>query len=179
MSGLSQKAYLIFDRDGTLIELVPYLKSVAQVRFFDDVLSNLVVASQKGYSFGLITNQSVIARGIASRRDVEEVHQYLKACLMDYDIHFDFFLYCPHVPSDNCDCRKPATALGQHAILNFSINVKASYFVGDQVSDLEFARRLGLTPVGLRNAALLCEYDALYFRNLHDFVSSLPHRKGT
>ena len=53
-----------------------------------------------------------------------------------------------------CDCRKPRAGLGKKAIQFHGLEPESSFMVGDQMSDIEFARNIGLTPIGVRNEAL-------------------------
>lgn len=61
------KKYLLLDRDGTLIKHVPYLCRIDQVEILPGVIPTLVSAAEMKFRFGIITNQSAIGRGLASR----------------------------------------------------------------------------------------------------------------
>ena len=55
----------------------------------------------------------------------------------------DSFYYCPHRPDENCDCRKPKIGLLIKAKLDFQIDIKSSWFLGDSDSDIEAAKKFG------------------------------------
>ena len=44
---------------------------------------------------------------------------------------FDRIYHCPHLPSQNCDCRKPKTGMIESACKDFNIDLTQSFFVGD------------------------------------------------
>ena len=57
--------FVIFDRDGTLIEHIHYLVDPNLVKFKKDIVPSLISLKNTGFKFGIITNQSVIGRGLA------------------------------------------------------------------------------------------------------------------
>ena len=54
---------ILFDRDGTLVEDVPYNGDPAQVRLRSQALESVARARRHGLAVGLVTNQSGIGRG--------------------------------------------------------------------------------------------------------------------
>ena len=141
------KSFVIFDRDGTLIELVPYLKEIDQVIFKPDLIEALQLLNRQSFNFGIITNQSGISRGFFDDRQVAKINEFIKNYLQPFQIKFEFIYFCPHTPENNCECRKPNTALGELAVKNFDIDINRSFMVGDQESDIKFGSRLGLKTV--------------------------------
>lgn len=144
---LQKRKYLILDRDGTIIRLVHHLKDPMLVEFIPGVANALVMLKGLGFRFGIISNQSVIGRGKASIQEVQAVNLRITNYFKKIGIEFDFFLFCPHKPEDNCLCRKPNTLLGESAIEEFSIDPRKSYMIGDAISDIEFGNRLGLRSI--------------------------------
>ena len=171
-----RKPYIIFDRDGTLIKHVHHLSKLEQVIIFDDVPAALQEFQSYGFSFGIITNQSVIGRGLATSNQVSEINSFISSQLLPHDIHFDFMLVCPHVPEDGCRCRKPQPELGELAIAAFQIDMKESFVIGDQVSDLDFARNLGLKSFLVRNEQVASTNPHKFFPDLLELSKYM--RKG-
>jgi D-glycero-D-manno-heptose 1,7-bisphosphate phosphatase len=139
--------YILLDRDGTLIEFRNYLTDPRHITINRPTIKGLQLLSEAGYRFGVITNQSLIGRGIASKEQVELVNSEMLNQFNSYGIRFDFVLYCPHSPLDLCDCRKPKISLGLKAIAEYGINVQGSYMIGDMDSDMEFGNSLNLTTI--------------------------------
>jgi HAD superfamily hydrolase (TIGR01662 family) len=69
------EAFVLFDRDGTLIEHVHHLIDPELVKLKSDLQSSLQILEKAGYRFGIITNQSVIGRGLASISEIQEVNK--------------------------------------------------------------------------------------------------------
>ena len=139
--------YVIFDRDGTLIEHIHYLKDPNLVKLKPGTAAGMQLLLINKFRFGVITNQSIINRKIATEQEVIDTNNKVRDICGDFRAKFDFIYYCPHTPEENCNCRKPKTALGIQAMTKFNIDIKKSFYVGDQKSDIEFARNLGLTPI--------------------------------
>jgi histidinol-phosphate phosphatase family protein len=142
--------YVVLDRDGTLIHHVHHLTKTSEVKLFEDVPPALSLLQDEGFRLGIITNQSVIARGLASVEEVDLINQKIILELNQHGIVIDFVMVCPHMPDDGCACRKPMTALGKRAIVEFDLDPKLSFMVGDQKSDMLFARNMDMFALGLR-----------------------------
>jgi len=126
------KKYLLLDRDGTLIKHVPYLHRVKEVEILPEVVPVLIRALEMNFRFGIVTNQSVIGRGIASSGDVNRVNEFLcdeffKLC----GISFDFVHYCPHIPEDKCLCRKPNIGMIKIELAIGQISIYESFMIGN------------------------------------------------
>jgi histidinol-phosphate phosphatase family protein len=139
--------YVIFDRDGTLIDLVHHLIDPERVVFKSDLVQALKLLQGFNFNFGMITNQSVIGRGLAPASIVDKINMLIQDFLKAHGIKMDFMYTCPHLPEDGCTCRKPQPELGHRAAQEFGILLERSYFVGDQKSDLNFGKALNCRVV--------------------------------
>lgn len=139
--------YVIFDRDGTLIDHIHYLKDPNLVKLKPGTAAGLQLLLINNFKFGIVTNQSIINRKLASEQEVIDTNNKVRDICSDFKVHFDFIKYCPHTPEEMCKCRKPKIELGEKAILDFNIDVEKSFYVGDQETDVEFAQGLGLNPI--------------------------------
>ena len=52
--------------------------------------------------------------------------------------------FCPHPPSDNCECRKPKPGLLITAISALDISRKDTIFLGDSITDFQAAKTAGV-----------------------------------
>lgn len=152
--------YIFLDRDGTLIVHIHHLIEPEKVALKDRTIEGLQKLAHAGYRFGVITNQSVIERGLATREVVDSVNEKMAQLLIKSGVVLDFVFVCPHISATLCTCRKPMTALGEQAILKFEIDVDQSYMVGDRASDIEFGAKLGLRTILIdSNSSQICEPD--------------------
>jgi histidinol-phosphate phosphatase family protein len=143
-------SFILFDRDGTLIEHVHHLHQISDVTFVPGLFETLASLSRTKYRFGIVTNQSVIGRGITSRSGVERIHDYISN-----EVHartgvaFDFIRTCPHLAESECSCRKPLTGLLRNELQSNSINWSSSFMIGDSNSDMQFGKNLGVNTIQL------------------------------
>lgn len=153
-----RKTFVIFDRDGTLIEHVHHLADPNFVELKSGLVHALTVLRDAGFRFGIVSNQSVIGRGLATFEQVREINNLIVDQLSQEGITFEFVYICPHVADDHCKCRKPSLLLGQQAILEYDINPSESFVIGDQESDMIFAKSLGFTAIQVSGSAKLSKY---------------------
>lgn len=138
---------VLLDRDGTLIDFIHYLSDPNLVKLNSGVVSGLKMLRRHGFLLGVISNQSIIGRGLASIDQVNLVNLKLEELLASENIELDFLYICPHAPSKSCICRKPNVGLGIRAIKEYSIDINSSYMIGDQSTDIEFGQNLGVKTV--------------------------------
>jgi D-glycero-D-manno-heptose 1,7-bisphosphate phosphatase len=100
-----------------------------------------------GWKVAVATNQSGIARGLFSERDLNEIHDKMKNTLAMYNATVDFLVWCPHGPSDNCECRKPRPGLYRQIAGHFQTPLENVPVIGDSVRDLEAAIAVGARPI--------------------------------
>jgi len=93
------------------------------------------------------TNQSVIARGMASETTVRDIHARMVAQIVQASGRIDAVYYCPHKPEDRCDCRKPAPGMYQRAAREWNLELAHSIVVGDAASDVEAAHAIGAQAI--------------------------------
>ncbi|MGZ8366278.1 MAG: lipopolysaccharide heptosyltransferase II [Nitrospira sp.] len=140
--------YTIFlDRDGTLNPDPGYIKSPDQFELFPGVSEALARLKQAGARLIVVTNQSGIARGLLSRKDLDAVHMKLKRLLDGAGVTLDAIYFCPHHPDDGCECRKPNRGMIDQAVRECRVNLDRSYLIGDHLRDIELAKRVGARSV--------------------------------
>lgn len=145
------KRYVIFDRDGTLIEHVHHLSRIEDVVFMPMFHETLLAIHDLGFKLAIVTNQSVVGRKLAHAKDVVAINSLIDSELYRFTgIRFDFIEFCPHLPKDGCLCRKPKIGLIQKRIQNSEIDTGRSFMIGDQVSDIIFGKNAGLNTVMIR-----------------------------
>lgn len=132
------RAAVFLDRDGTIIVETEYLADPERVVLLPGAADALEQLAAMGYALVMVTNQSGIARGLYSEDDFRAVQQRLDTLLAERGIRLDAVLHCPHHPdfTGPCDCRKPALGLYERAAAALDLDLAASVYVGDRVSDV-------------------------------------------
>jgi len=148
---LNSKKLLIIDRDGTLIRHIPYLGDPKLVELERDAGEVLFQLSKIGFIFAIATNQSAINRGLITKNNVLEINAKIIDLLLDFKVSIDVIEFCPHIESDNCECRKPKIEMGLRILSKLNIDKSNAFMVGDNSTDMEFALNLGITPIPFEN----------------------------
>jgi histidinol-phosphate phosphatase family protein len=145
---------VFFDKDGTLIEDVPYNVDPDQIRLEPGAADALRQLNAAGYRLFVISNQSGVARGYFPEEALVKVEGRLRELLADAGVRLAGFYYCPHHPAGSlpayavaCSCRKPAPGLLLRAAVEHDIDLPRSWFVGDILNDVEAGRSAGCRTV--------------------------------
>lgn len=158
------RRFIVLDRDGTVIKLVDHLTDVAQVQLIPGAALALKKLMQLGFGLVVVTNQSVVGRGLITEIALQRIHRRMEELLNAQGVALDGLYYCPHHPDAGCSCRKPAQGLVLIAADALGFDPAESVFIGDNVSDIELGRSFGATTIlvqtghGLR-AEALCQPD--------------------
>ncbi|HNP37423.1 MAG TPA: bifunctional histidinol-phosphatase/imidazoleglycerol-phosphate dehydratase HisB [Woeseiaceae bacterium] len=142
---------LFIDRDGTLVS-EPYdfqVDSLAKVQLVDDVISSLLQLKQHGYRFVMVTNQDGLGTVAFPAAKFQQCQDFILQVFASQGIRFDEIFVCPHLPSENCDCRKPRTGLLTRYLASSNLDLKHCAVIGDRDTDLELARRIGIKGLQL------------------------------
>lgn len=163
---------LFVDRDGTLIHEPPdcQVDAYAKLRFVDGAIPALRDLAAHGYRFVMVSNQDGLGTASFPAADFEGPHALVLQLFASQGVTFDEVFICPHLPSDQCECRKPRTGLLTRYLAQHAIDVAASAVIGDRDSDIELARRIGVRGIRVNSehpdalrwpqiADLLCRSD--------------------
>jgi D-glycero-D-manno-heptose 1,7-bisphosphate phosphatase len=149
---------VLLDKDGTLVEDVPYNVDPARVRIFPRAVEGLRLWQHAGYRLFVVTNQSGVARGLFGLEELSRLQEHIDELLSEAGVHVDGWYCCPHHPEGivreyalECDCRKPAPGLVQQAAREHGLDLRACWMVGDILDDVEAGRRAGCQTVLLDN----------------------------
>lgn len=140
---------VFLDRDGVINNnLLYYTYRCEDFKINHGVIEALKSLSEKGFKFIIITNQSGISKGIYTKKEVENVHEFLLHELKKHNLSVLEIYYCTHHNDvEACLCRKPSPLLIEKAIARFQIDTKHSYFIGDQQRDVETALAANIAPI--------------------------------
>jgi len=138
------------DRDGTIIVEREFLADPAGVELIPGAADGMRALRRAGFALVVVTNQSGIGRGLFDLPQFRAVQARLDEILAAEEIHLDGVYLCPHRPDDGCDCRKPAPALYCQAAHELGLDLRASLYIGDRLSDVDAALTLGGTGILVR-----------------------------
>ncbi|MBT3392632.1 MAG: HAD family hydrolase [Elusimicrobiaceae bacterium] len=143
---------VFLDRDGTIIYEKPgtYIADIKDLKFYKNTITALTQLNKAGFKLFIVSNQSGIGRGYFTKKHVENFNKQMTNNLKPAKI--EELAYCPHSPSQKCECRKPKTMLGKTIIKKYNIDVENSYMIGDKKSDIDFGLNLNLTPILVKTA---------------------------
>lgn len=146
-------AAAFIDRDGTINRDAGYVDDPADVEILPGSSEAIALLNARSIPVVVVTNQSGVGRGLYSERDFEAVQREVERQLALRGCAVDAVYRCVHAPSDGCDCRKPALGLYREASRELGIELDRSLYVGDKVSDVLPAVKLGGTGFLLRTGA--------------------------
>jgi D-glycero-D-manno-heptose 1,7-bisphosphate phosphatase len=141
---------IFFDRDGVLNKAMirdgrPHPPaSIAELVIDEVVPTELHKLKNLGYLLIGITNQPDVARGRATRQQVEAINDFLLTQLPLNEIRV-----CYHDDADGCHCRKPLPGLILDAAKDWEIDLPNSYMIGDRWRDVEAGNAAGCKTIWL------------------------------
>lgn len=158
MRQLLRRKAVFLDRDGVICEnREDYVKSWEEFVWIPGAKEALSCLRSHGYIAIVITNQSAIGRGIISRRTLEEIHERMGEEIAQTGGKIEKVYYCPHKPEDGCSCRKPEPGLLLQAAADLKLDLRASYLVGDAITDIEMGHKVGSRTIMVKTGKGLSE----------------------
>ena len=171
---------VILDRDGVINhDSDDYIKSVDEWIAIDGSIEAIVRLNQAGYNVAVATNQSGISRGYFTISTLNAMHQKMYELVQLAGGHIDGVFFCPHSPSDLCECRKPEPGLLYEIADRFTVSLDNVFFIGDSLSDIQAARNANAKPVlvrtgkGERTESKLSDSTVPVYDNLSATVKAL------
>ncbi len=141
------KQAVFLDRDGVIVMDTEYLHRPEDVRLVPRAITGLKLLMTAGYALVVVTNQPGIGMGYFSTEAFFRVNKAMLKLLSKEGILLTGIYFCPHTQAQGCSCRKPAGALVQRAQRDHRLALNRSFFIGDQTSDIEAARRLDISAI--------------------------------
>ncbi len=139
---------VFLDRDGVISKDSPdHIKSWDEFHFLPKAKDAIKLLTKNNFNVIVITNQSVIARGMTSVTELEEMHSNMVKEIEKKGGKIVDIYYCPHHPDDGCNCRKPAPGMLLQAIKDHDIDPKKSFMVGDRMMDVKVGKKVGTRSI--------------------------------
>jgi D-glycero-D-manno-heptose 1,7-bisphosphate phosphatase len=152
---------IFLDRDGVINSDKGhyYIYRVEDFKINKGIVESLQKFQENNFLLIIISNQGGISKGIYTKKNVEEVHNYLKNNLKKQNVELTEIYYCPHHSSnEKCLCRKPDTLLLEKAIARFNIDVSSSFLIGDGERDIEAGKKVGLKTIKINANENISKY---------------------
>lgn len=131
---------VFLDRDGVINSDVGhyYIFKPEDVVINPGVIEGCKLLQKNGYKLFIITNQGGVAKHKYEKEDVEAVHQTILSIFLANGITITDVYFCPHHNLiEKCFCRKPGNINIEKAIARYGIDRQKSWFIGDNVKDVE------------------------------------------
>ncbi|APA89850.1 HAD-IIIA family hydrolase (plasmid) [Paraburkholderia sprentiae WSM5005] len=149
---------VFIDKDGTLLEDVPYNADPAFMRFAPGAREALALLAAYPYPLFVISNQSGVALGKFEHSALFDVERRLRQMFAECGATLAGAYWCPHHPEGSvaryaivCDCRKPAPGMLLRAAEEHRLELGNSWFIGDILDDVEAGNRAGCRTILLDN----------------------------
>lgn len=137
---------LFLDRDGTLIEEPDDLQvdALDKVRLVADVIPALLELRRHGYRLVIVSNQDGLGTDAFPETHFRRCQEHMLSLFESQGVTFDEIFICPHLPDEGCECRKPRAGLLTRFLAGNDIDLDNSAVIGDRVTDIELADRIGV-----------------------------------
>ncbi|QII12875.1 putative mannose-1-phosphate guanylyltransferase [Candidatus Kuenenia stuttgartiensis] len=180
----NKRKAIFLDRDGVLNYEIDLLRTPEELELLPDVPNAIKKINTSEYLSVVVTNQPVVAKGLASEKDIYQIHSKLDTVLGRNRAFLDRIYYCPHHPEKgfhgerieykiHCDCRKPNTGMINQAVYDLNIDLDESFIIGDRTVDILTGINAGLKTILVRtgyagdDGVFQCEPDFI-FSNLKE-----------
>ena len=145
---ISNEKIVILDRDGVInFDSDQFIKSPNEFKLIPNSLESIAKLNQHGIKVVIATNQSGIGRGLFDMDTLNLIHQKLNSELAKVGGKIEAIFFCPHIDSDNCDCRKPKSGMFLEISEAFGISLNGIFAVGDSLRDLQASANVGCQPI--------------------------------
>ncbi len=142
---------ILLDRDGVInFDSADYIKGADEWTAIPGAIRAIARLKRSGWQVAVCTNQAGVGRGLLSEADLAEIHRKLADALEAEGVALDALTHCPHHPDDGCECRKPRPGMLLAMMARLHASPTETFYVGDDLKDVEAAQNAGCTPVLVR-----------------------------
>ncbi len=138
---------IILGRDGILNRYrEDHVKSPEEWLPVPGALEAVAKLNQAGWHTVVATNQSGIGRGLIDMASVNAVHAHMCRQVQACGGRIDAVFFCPHMPEEGCDCRKPLPGMMRDIARRYGVDLTHVPMVCDTLRDLQAAAAAGCQP---------------------------------
>jgi imidazoleglycerol-phosphate dehydratase/histidinol-phosphatase len=144
---------VFLDRDGTIIAEPPdeQIDSLEKLELLPGAIEGLRLLRDRGFELILVTNQDALGTDRFPQASFDVPQKKLLSILQGEGIVFSKIFICPHVPADQCNCRKPKTGLVADFLKERSPDLQRTFMIGDRETDVLFGKNIGCKTIRLGN----------------------------
>ena len=179
LKGLDKSWTLFVDRDGVINheKQADYIRNWQEFGFYDGAKDALKILSEKFGKIIVVSNQRGVGKELMTENDLNDIHQRMIDEIKKAGGHIDKIYYCTSTDLKHPE-RKPNPGMALRAKKDFpSIDFSRSIMIGNNSSDMLFARNAGLYTVFVKTTKPdmpLPDPDIdLAFDSLIDFAKAL------
>ena len=163
------------DRDGVINKSTyknGYIGDKKYFKLIPGVIKSIKYLKSLNYKVVIVSNQSGVARGYFKISDVYKLHNYFQKILKKNNTGIDKIIFCPFHKDGivkkykkNSNLRKPNKGMFDIINKKWKVNKKKSFMIGDQFTDIQFAKKSGIKGFLFKE------------RNLYAFIKSKKYIK--
>ncbi len=132
---------ILLDRDGVLNDdRADFVKSPDEFIPIPGSLKAVARLNAEGHLIAIVTNQSVVGRGLIDEEMLDRIHDKLRASLHRANGHIDALFHCSDPPWQATDRRKPGVGMLREAMTQFRHQPNECMMIGDSLRDLQAAK---------------------------------------
>nr|WP_272937874.1 HAD family hydrolase [Mycolicibacterium iranicum] len=177
---------LFLDRDGVINRQIvgDYVRGWHDFEWLPHARSALRSLRVWAPHLVVVTNQQGVGKGLMRCEDVADIHQRMRTELAEHSVALDAVVFCPHLESSNCDCRKPRPGmvlswLREHPSVVPSLSIMA----GDSHTDIELAHTVAAVTGSCASILIGGRADQdvaadMAFSSLSDFADAVQRVRG-
>ncbi len=145
---------LFLDRDGVINEQIPnnYVTNWDEFSFIVGSIKAIEILSEIFGRIVVVTNQAGVGKGLMTESELNDVHKMMVKTIDLLDGRIDKIYTATELPGATATHRKPLPTMGLQAQKDFpEIVFSKSVMIGDSLSDMQFAKNLGMVTIFIDN----------------------------
>tara|TARA_A100001011_G_scaffold400575_1_gene516393 strand:+ start:3774 stop:5009 length:1236 start_codon:yes stop_codon:yes gene_type:complete len=148
------KPAIFLDRDGVINEDLGYVFKKENFIWKKNIFKAIKCINDNNFYVFVVTNQSGIGRGFYNEHDLNVLHSWMNKKLNTTGAYIDDFFYSPYFKRSKkyssikyFNLRKPRIGMINLAKKKWVIDLKKSWVIGDQITDIKMAKNAKLKSV--------------------------------
>ena len=155
------------DRDGVInikAKKGDYIKSWNEWKWMPNILELLKNLNLRDFKVIVISNQAGIARKKITRKKLNQIHEIMKAEIINYGGFIKDIFVCPHHWDEECSCRKPNPGMFFNAQKKFNIDLSNTYYLGDDPRDEEASKNAGCKFYKIKTGSCIKKFQNFFLK---------------